>query len=534
MDVSFRNKVSYLEGLSQTLFVPITKLMIICKSLQEIQKLISLVAAPVLVFECQSKKIVFCNDSAAELTGFDMQSISKISALELFDERSHSVVGAVLEILTENQKSINLREKDLKLRRKTGRILEISVSVSACMVDDKKYSIFTLEDVTEIKKQEKERKKLIEETARVSKLADIGRLTAGMAHELNNPLAILIGYLENLAANIRDGALEKDTLLEDIIPIEKASQRMSKVIGKMLSTMRNEKNVLRPMPLKKLVDDALSLFEGILASQGIQLSVAVDEDLWVQADGSSIEQIIMNIITNATNALDSQKDRQIRIRSTLSQGQVGLEIWNNGSPIPLEVQSKLFTPFFTTKGAGEGTGLGLYMSFHIMKVHQGELQFLSNDQGTEFTLRFPQIAKPVMKPAAHAPRVLIVDDDTFFRKLMCKKLEKLHFVCEEARGGDEAIRILSKAASEALVPFDMMMIDYQMPRMNGLALIAEIQKLNIDIPIVLISGSLSSAELQIAKKYKLFASIAKPIENSELQILAEKINQRMAVKKTAA
>lgn len=505
--------------------------MVTCDSLVDLQRLISLVAAPLIVCDLKENRVKFCNESASDLTGYDVHSITDLQLLNLFGDSSRKIIEAVSEIVNENSHSVRLNEYEVKIRRRTGRFCDVGVSVSSCLVEGEKYLIFTFQDLTELKKQENERKKLLEETSRISKLADIGRLTAGMAHELNNPLAILTGYLENLSDNIREGNLSKESLEEDIVPIEKAAQRMAKIIAKMLAQIRNEKHVTKPLVLSKIVEEALGLFQGILAAQSIDLKIEVDANLWIEADGTSIEQIITNIVTNASNALEGQKDRQIHIRSRLHQGLVLLEIWNNGKAIPVDVQKKLFTPFFTTKEVGEGTGLGLYMSYQIMKAHMGELRFYSDEKsGTAFILSFPLVEKPKSYITSHIVRALVVDDDTFFRKLMCKKMEKLNFVCEEASSGDEAFKILKEKNHH----FDILIIDYKMPKMDGISLISEMKKAHMEIPVILISGSLSQKDLKIAyEKYNLFAYLTKPVENSELQILADKINHHVKNKKVS-
>jgi CheY-like chemotaxis protein len=117
---------------------------------------------------------------------------------------------------------------------------------------------------------------------------------------------------------------------------------------------------------------------------------------------------------------------------------------------------------------------------------------------------------------------------------MCKKLEKLQFVCDEARDGQEAMRILNQRREDGDSDFDMILVDFKMPKMDGLELVTKLQEANFHLPVVLISGSLSLAELQLAaKNYPLFASISKPVESAELQLLAEKIAQKSLQKKAA-
>lgn len=502
-------------------------------SLLSLKELVQLVSAPLIV--CESSKIVFFNDSACELLGYDNDTVEKLSLFDLFDTSSRKSVEALAELAERNSDKIGITEYELVLRRKTGRKCEVSLSVSTCQIDGKKYLIFTLQDLTFIKKQEAERRRLLEETARISKLADIGRLTGGMAHELNNPLSILMGYLEHLSLSIRDGDLNQNSLLESIDPIENAAKRMSRIIKGMLAKIRDEKTQLKNQPLNQIVTESIILLKGVLASQSIELELKVDPDLWIQADTTSIEQIITNIVTNACNALDSKKERLISIRSKIEGSHVQLEVWNNGELIPEDVQKKLFTPFFTTKEVGEGTGLGLYMSYQIMKSHQGELSFYSSEkQGTAFILTFPLASAPRIDIPDHTIRALVVDDDTFFRRLLVKKLEKLNFSCKDVWSGEKAIELLKEDQKSHKHSYDVVFLDYKMPRMDGISFLTEIKRIGIQVPVILVSGDLSPQNAKAyCEKHLIMSYLSKPIDNSELRVLVESISQKVSKKKSA-
>ncbi len=502
-------------------------------NLSDLKKFIGLISTPLIVSD--SKTIVFCNESASELTGYEESSIEAMPIIELFERQSSKSIQAIIELAAMNSQVTRIAEHELRMRRKTGRLFDVSLSVSSYQFSGSNYFIISIQDLTHVKKQESERRQLLEETARISKLADIGRLTAGMAHELNNPLSILSGYLENLSYSVRENDISKESLMENIIPIENASKRMARIIRGMLAKIRDEKIEMKSISLLHIVKESLILLQGILDSQSIELKVEVEPDIWINGDSTSIEQIITNIITNACNALDSKKERLIRIRSKLQDKMVSLEVWNNGDLIPDEIQKKIFTPFFTTKQTGEGTGLGLFMSYQVMKTHNGELGFYSNEQaGTAFVLNFPQVASPKNQLPSQTLRAIVIDDDTFFRRLLVKKLEKLNFTCEAIGNGEDALKILKERKASSGNLFDVVFVDFKMPRMNGVALALEIKKSGIDLPIILVSGAMSGLETKtLCEKHDFFSYLTKPIDNSELQLLVERISELVENKKAA-
>lgn len=488
----------------------------------EFQKLFSVVATPLLLVDLASEKILFLNHSAEELTGYCLEPAEKeLPFLGLFADQYSKVITAIMDLARAQGPSFSVRENDIDLRRKSGRPCPINLSAAQMRHQERDFLVITLEDLTQVKRNEKERQELLQRATHDSKLVDIGRLAAGMAHELNNPLAILDGYSESLEALIMAEDYNPQLMRKNILPIRKSAQRMSQIVSKMMGKIRSQNTSHEVKSLKQVVQEALIILEQVTLAQSIRLTVDVKE-LNVRCDATQIEQIITNIVMNAFNALENRKEgREIRISSAEKGNLHILEVWNNGDPIPDHVQAKIFTPFFTTKQPGEGTGLGLFMSFNIMKAHAGELNFKSSTGfGTAFYLSFPKAeAKATAQAPAQANKALVVDEELFFRKNVQKKFLHLELDCVESGNAPEAWQQI-----EALGPaLKWVLINESLQEMKDFELLLKIREKHTHLRCVLVLDEAPTAErLQELKNLQIYEVLSKPLRTVDLtQLIGE-------------
>lgn len=464
------------------------------------------------------------NGQAEEITGYPQDTANQLTLMSLFFAKSQNQIEALLDLSKSQAAGTEFKEDRLGLRRRAGRICPVSLTATKTVLNGTPLLIITLNDLSESDNQAKERLALIEESTRVSKLADIGRLAGGIAHELNNPLAILLGYAENLDYLLSEGKYTKEDVRQNLEPIQSASRRMAKIISKMMAMIRHESTELETLSLAQIVRECLTILEDFIKSNSISLTCEVAEE-YVRCDSTHIEQVITNIVTNACNALqDVKEDRQMIIRTFMKESQVVLEVWNNGTAIPEGVQKKLFTPFFTTKGVGEGVGLGLYLCYNIMKAHAGEITFKSEAQhGTSFYLSFPRV-KAEVNTHSKALQALVIDDDTFFRKMLCQKLRTLGLEIIEARNGQEALQIVASKGSH----FDLFFVDVKMPKMNGVLFVKTLKQSHPEAFTVMITGYPQDramlAEINGANVQQI---LSKPIQNSELVEIVHSARARL-------
>jgi C4-dicarboxylate-specific signal transduction histidine kinase len=220
-----------------------------------------------------------------------------------------------------------------------------------------------------------------------AKLASLGTLSAGVAHELNQPVAIIRGLAQQL---VHETGLSEEAV-SDLKMIEGQTSRMTKIIKHLRTFCRTGSSERSAICINSVINDCFILIGAQLAAHDIAVKLELDESLPdIMADANEIEQVMLNLITNARDALEGRPDACITIETSLSDSRVTVRFRDNGPGLPEEIIARIFDPFFTTKEAGKGTGLGLSISHGIVEKHGGTIE-ASNDPagGAVFTLRLP-------------------------------------------------------------------------------------------------------------------------------------------------
>ncbi len=245
-----------------------------------------------------------------------------------------------------------------------------------------------LEEIREREQAQQELQQAEAQLIQSAKLASLGTLSAGVAHELNQPLAIIRGVTQQLLAD-RD---LPENVIEDLDMVERHTSRMVKIINHMRTFCRSSGSDPTPISLNDVIQNCF-----ILVGQQMKAhDVSVEWDLAssiepVLADANELEQVFLNLIGNARDAMEGMNDKLIRIRSRCMVGLSIVEIADCGSGVPEEVLPRIFDPFFTTKAPGKGTGLGLSISYDIIAKHGGKLS-VYNDGGAVFVVSIPTCA----------------------------------------------------------------------------------------------------------------------------------------------
>ncbi|ALA16829.1 MULTISPECIES: PAS domain S-box protein [Chelatococcus] len=305
------------------------------------------------------------------------------------------------------------------------------------------------------------------------KLAALGSLLAGVAHELNNPLSIVTGQ----TLMLRDQAIRigDERLIERCDRIGAAADRCARIVRSFLAMARQREAERRPADLAAVIDEAVELLAYNLRAAG----VTVDRDMparlpLLMLDAGQIHQVLLNLIVNAQHALEEKDgDRRIRISAVPETGTVRLTVADNGPGVPQAIASRIFDPFFTTKPQGSGTGIGLAVSRGLIEAHGGTLELeRPAGGGAAFTLRLPVKATgpgPAAaedRPAPHAAgggQVLIVDDETEIAALLGEIVEALGYTPVLAHSGREAKAVLAHGAER----FSAILCDIRMPDGDG-------------------------------------------------------------------
>ncbi len=353
----------------------------------------------------------------------------------------------------------------------------------------------SLWDLTERRAAEGEIERQRDALRQSDKLSAMGGLLAGVAHELNNPLAIAMGRAALLEEKLDDPRLRADAQR-----IRDAAERCGRIVRTFLNMARSRPARRGPVALNDLARAAAEMLAYTYRSHGIGLQLALDERLPpVQADGDQVGQVVLNLLVNAQQALDGApagsaagEGAQVRLRTGVegsgAAARVFLRVSDSGPGVPPALAERIFEPFFTTKPEGMGTGLGLAVSRSLARDHGGDLVLERgpNPGGASFCLSLP-LGDPAAvdgdgadapqpadaggdESAASHARLLVVDDEPEIGELMRSLLEGVGHEVATAESGAVALELLDTAR------FDAIVCDLRMPDMTGAALWQQVRE----------------------------------------------------------
>jgi signal transduction histidine kinase/ActR/RegA family two-component response regulator len=320
-----------------------------------------------------------------------------------------------------------------------------------------------------------ERRRTEDALRQSEKLATMGQLLAGVAHELNNPLTVISGYAGMLKSTLTGTTLEQSAL-----QIEQASYRCSRIVRNFLALARKHPPERRRVALNRVVTEALELLAYPFGLDNVQaeLDLAADmPELW--ADAHQLQQVIVNLLTNAHQAMRESPLRRLTIatRHDTARSMVLLQVTDTGPGIPADVQARIFEPFFTTKPVGHGTGLGLSLCLGIVEGHGGTLRVDGRPGlGAVFTVELP-VGPAAVEPLGREPEgqavigsqtILVVDDEPAVAHLVADMLRL------DGHAVDAAVSVASALEQLAARRYDLIITDIRMPDVDGPGLYREL------------------------------------------------------------
>jgi len=228
------------------------------------------------------------------------------------------------------------------------------------------------------------------------KLASLGTLSAGVAHEINNP----ISGIKNCTNRIIKHPENTERNSQYILLIKEATDKIENVVQHLLNFSRKQNFIFEKVVLNNIIDNAIKLTSHKIENRSIEIKAIYSDDFYVNASSNHLEQVFVNLILNSLDAILERKDKEpglegkIEMDISRNKDKVIAHFRDNGMGIPLEIQNKIYDPFFTSKKVGKGTGLGLSVSFNIIKEHKGGIRFISSiAKGTEFIIELPCYTK---------------------------------------------------------------------------------------------------------------------------------------------
>ncbi len=364
-------------------------------------------------------------------------------------------------------------------------------------------------------------------TVHQAKLASIGELAAGVGHEINNPLAIILGQLTVLKLELGDELKLTPGRAQVFEKIETAIERIGNIVDGLRAFARQDRAGSAPFDLAVVVDSTWLLLRDIYQRASMHVELSVERDLWVLGSAGRMQQVLVNLLNNARDALEGCDERRISLRAYRALESVVLEVADSGPGVATEIREKIFDPFFTTKESSKGTGIGLAITKRIVKEHQGELTL---DQGplggALFRVTLPLHAKaaqdrlPVESSATVAPpvattkgagTVLLVDDEEALREVLATMLTRAGHRVIEASDGINALEVLKENPQGV----DVVVTDMQMPKLTGPQLLQRVrQELGLAVPFVYITGGIDVSLESMAQDVS--GAIAKPFTREQI------------------
>jgi signal transduction histidine kinase/ActR/RegA family two-component response regulator len=365
---------------------------------------------------------------------------------------------------------------------------------------------------------------LTHQLRQAQKMEAIGTMAGGIAHDFNNILGSIMGFTELALDDAVPGGDQHSNLNEVLT----AGRRARDLVKQILAFSRRGEQSAHVVSLKQVAQEVHKLLRASLPAS-IDLELVIDAEPNVLADDSQINQVLMNLAINASQALDDHKGKiSIRLgQAALDQsfcdqhpgtapGEYAmLMVKDNGSGIPDEIIERIFEPFFTTKSQGQGTGLGLSVVHGIVQSHSGAITVKSQlGKGTTFRIYIPLINDLAQEINTEIPdlpqgreRILLIDDERALLQYGRQSLTRLGYKVETRDNSLEALEYFKAHHNE----LDLVITDLTMPHLSGDALAGEMRKLQPCMPIILCSGLDSTISPQMAKNIGLAAVIGKPV-----------------------
>ncbi len=467
-------------------------------------------------------KIRRMNPAAEVLSGWKREAAVGESLLVVFPLRSvpgnEPLSDPVKEIL-EREEALDISRKHLLLGRDESEI-RLAPSASPILDDGGKTIgyVFVFRDKTRQYQME-------EELRQRQSLDALGQLAGGVAHEFNNLLAGINGFAELLEMNL----IHDNSSLDLLKSIKNTVERASGLTRQLLSFARRHVSQMKVLDLHRLVQEVLNL-----AAHTFDRRIIIETRLeatppFIMGESALLQTVLLNLFINSRDAMP--EGGRLTVRSAdlpadeakvvcqVNQDFITLTVEDTGIGIPENQLERIFEPFFTTKSPGMGTGLGLSALYGIMQEHKGQVKVSSRQgEGTRFTLYFPktsQMPAPIQEEDEknrHPGRILVVDDEEYVRKFLKTGLERHGYSVALSDNGLQGV----KTVSDDPTAFDIVVIDINMPFMNGRDALAAIRPTAPHLPVILISGYITEDDLEELKRLGAAAVLSKPFSIRDL------------------
>ncbi len=475
------------------------------------------------------------NLTAVKLLGTSLQFLSGAGFSQYIAHDWHYIYTEA------RNKCIETREKqsiEIPLKTKNEEPLWVRADIEANHDESGAVTLWriVLMDISAQRQAEEDKKGMEDRLRQAQKLESIGNLAGGIAHDFNNILSSVIGFTE-LAL---DEAVKGSTMEDSLQEVYNAGKRAKDLVMQILTFARKTNEEVKPVNIMKILQQSIDLLRSSIPSD-ISIKHHINCNSQVVGNPTLLEQVILNLGSNAADAMEdgggnleiAASDVVVDESFAADVGLLGpgnhvrIAVSDNGIGIPGDVIQSVFEPYFTTKAAGKGTGMGLATVHGTIKKYGGAIKVESQPgQGTVFTVWLPatktsEITKPYQPDALPqgSERILFVDDEMPIVKMGNQLFERLGYRVSALTSSTEALELFQAKPNE----FDLVITDMTMPNMTGDALAAELMKIRPDIPVVLCTGYSNKISDEEATELGIKAFAYKPVVKADLAKTVRKV-----------
>ncbi|MBW1974417.1 MAG: response regulator [Deltaproteobacteria bacterium] len=503
---------------------------------------------PVAVLIFQDNHFIYANKVAEQISGFKQEALVKTPCWELIHPDHREELMHMIQMRQQELRPA-MQYPELPIITKSGQIKWLQTTVGSIVVNGRPAGIVMATDITEQRKAEQEKKEMEKKFQYLQRMEALGILAAGVAHEFNN---ILHGIGLNIEMLRFTGICptEADKYLNTM---EHLKKRASMLVEALLTFTRKKQSSKRLIHAHSEIQRVITIYSETLPKTiEVKTNLKATSDT-IEAEEGQIEHIIMNLITNARDAIGNEFgtisvetetviiDEPEKLKLPQKGKYMKIKVSDTGEGIPEEIMSKIFDPFFTTKEIGKGTGLGLSMVLGIVKSLGGSIFCDSAVQsGTTVNVLLPlveitkqsttsqkselektmitQDALPTPPRSLEKPRILIIEDEEILASLIQECLQKEGYEASTFNTPEKAIEHLGSIKRTP----DVVIMDLGLPGIGGEACLEHIRKMYPTLPVIVISGYLDHKILKHPEKYGVKACLSKPFSTQQfLQTLNE-------------
>ncbi len=419
--------------------------------------------------------IIYVNETACTSLGYSREELLKVNLGELDTaEYAHTLKWRNQELTKKKHTTFETANF-----RKDRSMIPVEVHARLIEVGGKKLVLSIDRDITERKRMEEERKEMEQKAHQESRLASIGEMASGVAHEINNPLVGVVGFAQLL--------MERKDLPDDVRGqlkmIHDGGQRVASIVKRLLSFTRQRKPERTYVDINQIIEATLEMRAYEMGTASIKVVTQFDSGLpWTMADAGQLQQVFLNLVINAEKEMSLAHGKgNLHIKTETIGNKIRISFKDDGPGIAKENLDRIFDPFFTTREVGQGTGLGLSVCHGIIAEHNGRIYAESKPgRGATFIVELPVIsedrqakkAEPVTEEPGKVAeaRILVVDDEPTNRQYLSEVFTGEGHEVETVDNGGDALKMIEKGS------YDLILADIKMPGMNGVELYQRIQK----------------------------------------------------------